>query len=271
VGVLLLIILAASTPAHSAILLSGDSSIGAEIDGNFAPVDPGNKQFFRNVLGTADKVVIFDAGGFTASSINNYYNTLPGVSSTIIRTTISDATFSGGVDLFIVTTRGSYAPPELTAMRSFADRGGNIFLMGEWSGIPARANVNVALQALGTSMRLLDTDVDVLGGAYTRATGDKILPDQYTAGVSSFTYAASSAIDPGDGKILLLGSGYQPLIAYVPEPAVSAFLLAIVLAARGRAWGPGHRARLASCYRGRCRRGSVWQWRGERAGVTAAG
>ena len=61
-------------------------------------------------------------------------------------------------------------------------------------------NAPVHIQTLladNAPARLRDADVDVLGGAFTQARGDKILPDQYPAGVNSFTYAAGSAIDPG--------------------------------------------------------------------------
>jgi hypothetical protein len=83
-------------------------------------------------------------------------------------------------------------------------------------------------------MRLVDVHVDVLNGAYSTAVGDKILADRFTSGVNTLTYAAASQIDPGTGTTLILGSGYQPFIAYVPEPAAFVQLAVLWVASSRR-------------------------------------
>src|SRR5262249_10915690 len=104
------VLLAHAGVAPGAIMLSGDSNIANGLDGSgFAPgIDPGNQRFFKNILGSGhvvkihnelDSVYGFPAGPALYGAINNYYNGLPGVTSSLFSGTITAATLSG-IDVF---------------------------------------------------------------------------------------------------------------------------------------------------------------------------
>lgn len=218
--------------ARADIFVSGDMNIADGLNGfPDTPVDPGNQRFFTNVLAGDDKVVVhndlIDFAIGPALAINGYYNTLPGVSSSMVGGTISNATFAGGVDLFFVLCPNrNYAPGELLAMNGFVAGGGSIFFLGDNGAVFTTYNnrINVALLALGSTMSIVNDNVD---NGYHTATGSHIIADPYTTGVTTFTYALSSQVLPGTGKALFTGTGNEPFVAYVPEPTTLSLLLSI--------------------------------------------
>jgi hypothetical protein len=209
------------------ILISGDSNIGNPLDGSAgAPINANNSTWFNNILGSGTTVKIqndnITQSGFvdSASAIHNFYNTQGGVSSSLVvaGTTINDALLTG-VDLYIsMLPSDDFTTPELNALSAYLSGGGSVFFMGELEGsdLP-NIRINSALTFLGSSMSILDASLDL---GFT--TTSNIDSDPLNAGVSSFTFAASSAAVGGTS--LIHSTNNTTIIAYedvaaVPVPA----------------------------------------------------
>jgi hypothetical protein len=216
--------------ARATIILSGDSNIAHPLVGfpPSIPLDPGNQQFYTNVLQGGSKVVVLSHAFNTSTIVNNYYNNLAGVTSTIIAGTVTSAHLTG-VDLFVAPLPDdAFTPSEITALSSFLAGGGSIFFTGDHSYFATgNAAVNNALSALGSGMSITSSSFDY--GWWT-ASSSQIAADPFTAGVNTFTYAYPGMVS--GGKTLLFGSGGQPFVTYevtvVPIPT-SILLLGIGL------------------------------------------
>src|SRR4051794_36070800 len=147
-----------TVPARAALFLAGDSNLLNAIDGSGSiTLDPGNRRFFLNVLAGGDKALVDTDSSVTSwTALQTYYNSLPGVSATTTSGTITSANFLGGVDLFfIVVPNRSFAAPEISAMQTFLNGGGTLFLIGENNGFPTEnANLNTVLAGLSAPMSL---------------------------------------------------------------------------------------------------------------------
>lgn len=229
------------------IIVSGDSNIGNAVDGsNGAMVNPGNATFFGNVLGAGATVKMAIGGGAdtginaSAASINTFYNSLGGVSSTLDGPgTLIDAAFLAGADLFIgILPDDPYSGSEIMAISDFLDGGGSAFFMGEWDNFQTGENaaINAALAALGSTMSIVDGFFD---GGFT-VTGD-IGANPLTAGVTSFTVGAGSQIIGGDALVRFTSGEVAIAVesAVVPLPAPVFLMIAalggIALVGRKRA------------------------------------
>jgi len=171
---------------HSAlaqrIVLSGDSNIGNPLDGSFGPgIDPGNQRFFQNVLGSGTQVVQENgdstgSGGLAETSINNFYNGLPGVTATVVSGPITASTLAGA-NLFIdVLPTAALTGSEISALQTFFSGGGTIFFLGENSYpdfMVSNASINSALSALGSSLQIVPDNID--GGNFSRLRGRILL------------------------------------------------------------------------------------------------
>lgn len=209
------------------ILISGDSNIGNPLDGSSgAPINANNGTWFNNILGSGTTVKVqnddISQSSFvdSASAINNFYNTQGGVTSSLVNTgtTINDALLTG-VDLYIsMLPSDDYTTQELNALSAYLSGGGTVFFMGEREGIDApNIRINNALTLLGSNMSIIDASLDL---GFTTTTN--IDPDPLNAGVSSFTFAASSAALGGTS--LIHSTNNTTIIAYedlaeVPVPA----------------------------------------------------
>jgi len=227
--VALVVLIAFASSANALLLLSGDGNITTSIGGS-----NDNDVFFSNVLQGGSSVTIhegFQGGGTSlfAENIDNFYNSLVGVSSSIVTsgTTITDASLAGS-DLFIsILPEDNYTAGEISAMSSFLGGGGSIFFMGENGGFDTyNSSINDALLGLGSSMSiLLNSTFD---GGFQLATGSQIAVDALTAGVNSFSYAAPNEVMVNGGTALIFGTQSQPFISYesttVPEPSILALL-----------------------------------------------
>jgi len=217
-------LIAAPLASAGTTILSGDSNLGNGIDGSLgAPITPGNSRWFNNILGAGTSVKIQNEATTvteSATAINNYYNSLPGVTSGFFSGTIVPADLAG-LNLFIsMLPSNNYTAGEISALSGFLNGGGTLLLCGDSSQNFSASNgfLNAALAALASSMRLGTTSLDPGNNTTTN-----IVADPLNAGVSSFTYAFTDDIVGGGHPLLrtVTGSGAVPFVSYeiVPEPS----------------------------------------------------
>ena len=229
-----IVILAGAGSADAGLLiLSGDSNIANPLGGG----EPGNDQFFLNVLGGGTSVLVLETTVtpvFT-TPVNDFYNSQPGVTSSLFSGEITAAVLAG-VDLFYSALPDDFfTASELDALGDFLDAGGTIFFAGDNPGFAPNPNarINAALAALGSGMQILGIGLDI-GLFHTQPF--QVVPDPLTAGVANFQYGGMSQI--AGGNPLFLSLEQHPFIAYeqgavagVPEPGTVSLLGAGVLAA----------------------------------------
>lgn len=253
--------LSLSSLPHAALaqkfVLSGDTNISHELDGSDGvPLDPGNQQFFRNVLGGGTKVAVFDSAfspdaSSDAATVNTFYNGLPGVTSTDFTGTITP-TLLAGANLFVAEVPSStFTPGETAALQSFSTGGGTIFFLGDGSDYAAvpNSNINAALTSLGSSLQLVNDTIDPV--TYHMITGSNIAANPLTAGVASFSYAYTSQVSGGT-NLFFTETGSLPFVAEtgfpsVPEASTTAsFGLLIALGFGGLAFAGKRRKTVGS-------------------------
>lgn len=207
----------------SLILVSGDSNIGNPLDGSAgAPIDLDNATWFNNILGSGTTVkvqndaIVDETVASSARAINTFYDAQGGITSTMVAPdTIIDDALLTGIDLYIsMLPSDNFTTPELNALSAYVSGGGSVFFMGELEGFDLEnTRINSALTILGSSMSILDAKLDL---GFT--TTSNIDPDPLNTGVSSFTFAASSAVSGGTS--LIRSTNNTPIIAYEDVPAV---------------------------------------------------
>jgi hypothetical protein len=222
--------------ASALILLSGDSNITnpLNLSNGWGGLDTGNQQFFTNILQGGSSVAVLESSpvlsedldysdvDYSDTDVNSYYNSLTGVSSTLITGMVTDALLSG-VDLFVASLPDdAFTSSEISAFSNFLLGGGTLFFLGENSFFTDQnAYINQALSALGSNLQIQNDAFDL--GFHT-ATGSQIATDPFTAGVTTFTYAAPSQVPlVSGGTSLFYGTGGQSFVAYegapIPEPS----------------------------------------------------
>jgi hypothetical protein len=222
--------------ASAIIFLSGDSSIINPIEpSNYGvSVDPGNQQFFKNILQGGTSVLILQGETIGATSefyshLTTFYSGL-GATATLISGTVTGAQLTG-VNLFIAPVpTDAFNASEITALNNFLNGGGSIFFLGENDYWFSNQNgyINDALAALGSSLSIVNAQNDMAMPTFPTATGSQIAADPFTAGVTTFTYAWTS--DVAGGTYLFFDLEGQPFVEYggatgaVPEPATMLLL-----------------------------------------------
>ncbi len=220
--------------ANATLFLSGDGNITNPLTGTSGVVgiDSGNQQFFTNILQGGSSVVVLQStpsqGGtaaFFATDVNTFYNSLSGVTSTLISGTVTGAQLAG-VNLFVAPIPDdSFTAGEIAAFGTFLSGGGSIFFLGENEAFATQNGfINAALTGLGSGMSIVNGFFD--SGFHT-ATGLQIAADPFTAGVNTFTYGAPSPVS--GGTQIFFGTDDEPFVAYegaapVPEPATMLLL-----------------------------------------------
>lgn len=227
-AIMLAMVLGFSIQAHAILVLSGDGNITTDLSsGNYD-----NYQFFTNVLQGGSQVAVINAAGSFDNNIDNYYNSLSGVTSSIISQITAESLT--GLDLFVAAKPGlAFSESELSVLSSFYTGGGSIFFLGENASSDDAANlyINNALTYLDSSMRIVYGST--FDSGYHVASGGQIVSDPLTSGVSEFEYAAPNQVIITGGTYLFYGSDDQPFISYeggpsapvVPEPISSTLFI----------------------------------------------
>jgi len=239
-SIVALLIVLAVHPVQADLFVSGDSNITSALYGLYTPVNPGNQQFFSNVLQAGSSVVLLDNSGLSDSlekcvgDIDIYYNSLSGVSSSRFSGAVTSTQLSGA-DLFVaVLPDDDFSASEITVMADFLANDGSIFFLGKNSSFADRnASINGALTGLGSSLSIVNAS---LGGGFQAISGSQIAADPYTTGISTFTYASASEVSvAGGGTALFYDAGGTSFLAYetmVPVPgAVLLGMLGLSVAA----------------------------------------
>lgn len=129
--------------------------------------------------------------GFSLSTINNFYGSLAGHSSSIATGTLDTVNLSGVNLLWATQPADAYTAAELSTMSNFLAGGGRIAFMGEHGTFGAAQNnfINAALAALGSTISINNVLLD--SGFRSASVGDgQILSHALTAGVNTYQYAA---------------------------------------------------------------------------------
>jgi hypothetical protein len=230
-----LLLLMMSTASEAGLLIvSGDGNISNALS---YPSSFDNSRWFLNILGGGTKVLVDNSAIGVEDFINDYYNSIPGLSSSKQVGEVTAASLAG-VNLFISPTSGNmYSAAEITALGSFLSGGGSILLMAEHQGfMPQITNVNAVLTGLGSSMSV--SPAASLCG-FNTLTGSQIASNPLNAGVSTFEMGCTSQVlggtplfftDPGFAMIAVEGQ-----VQTVPEPGSSLLLLGLGLVGL-RAW-----------------------------------
>jgi len=192
------------------LFVSGDSTPA------FYASDNDNNKFFENILQGGNNVLVHDAPtGAIGGNLSNYYNSLTGVSSSLVGDIVVSAGLLSGIDLFVTGLfSGGLDASELAVLNSFLASGGTALLMGEY--VTPLPNINDALTALGSGMSLYG-DLTPSGTYY--ATGGMIAIDPYTSGVESFTYGYTYGVSGGTS--LFFDPNGRAFLAYEQRNAIA--------------------------------------------------
>jgi hypothetical protein len=220
------------------IFLSGDNGITHYINtqGRIGP-EHDNSAFFQNVLGDGTDVSLLHTGSIfgpndASITLDLFYSKIDDVSVTYdYPGDISPASLSGIDIFFSVTPRRSFTDSEVSALRSFLDWGGTVFLMADLSEGPRI--VNDLLLALGSSLSVIGP----VQTGFQIATGDQIAADPFMDGVSQFYYNAGYSLELNQGTGLVFSDDGDALVAYesigVPEPATVTLVILAMLGFSG--------------------------------------
>lgn len=213
--------------SYALLILSGDGNITEDLLAGAYD----NQQFFSNVLEGGTNVGVLNETGWGGAemfdtNINSYYNSLSGVSSSIISGTITDELLLG-IDLFVAATPDhAFTTSELNVLDNFLNDGNSIFFLGENNSWDQTSNlyINDALAHFGSGLSI--NYGTMFDGGYHVATGSQIASDVLTSGVTAFQYAAPDSVNAvNGGTSLFYGTGGQAFVAYedtaapVPEPS----------------------------------------------------
>jgi len=208
----------------ASIYVSGDNTPAYEL---FR--DEGNQQFFSNILGSSSQVTVLSStfSYHISSTANDFYNSLTGVTSTLLSDSITTTNLQNTDLLFINVPDDEFTTSELSAISNLLQSGGSVFFLGEAQaisfGLATNNIINSSLASLGSGLSLTTKDLDL--GPHD-ATGDQIVAHSLTTGVTAFRYGASSEVN--GGMELILAQNGDAIIAYedvVVVPLPSALFL----------------------------------------------
>lgn len=180
----------------------------------------------------ADVVNVWSVGiGVSLSTpVNDFYNSLPGHSSTIIGGTL-DSNNLAGVDLLWVIQPPTLSGAEISTLSAFLSAGGRIAFMGEHGNglaVAENDNITAAVAALGGHMTILNNNAQDSGFHIATRDNGQILDHTLTAGVNSYEYAAFAPliIVSPPAQTLMLGTDLTSvMMAYENIGAGSIFMI----------------------------------------------
>lgn len=215
--VIIFIGISLSSVASATIFASGDSTPA------YYASSTGNDAFFLNILEGGTSVVAHELSSSSiGNKINNYYNSIPGLSSNYYDSFTLTSDFLLGVDLFITGLfQGELSSDELITLDNFVDSGGSVLFMGDYNY--QETGINSALSYIGSGMSLYNPISDTGTNITTN-----IAVDPFTSGISEFTYGATYGVSGGTS--LFFDSGNRAFVAYdgttapVPEPSTMLLL-----------------------------------------------
>ncbi|MGJ5817908.1 PEP-CTERM sorting domain-containing protein [Paludibaculum fermentans] len=165
---------------------------------------------------------------YDLNTLNNFYSSIPGTTSTIASGTLDTVDLAGVKLLWAVQPADDYTPAELAKMASFLSSGGRIAFMGEHGQyMPDQNNrINAALTALGATIQINNTMIDT-GFHDATVAGGQILANPLTAGVNLYNYACFATLLPtGTAQSLMLGTDLtNVMMAYQNVGPGSVFLI----------------------------------------------
>ena len=123
---------------------------------------------------------------------NNYYNSLPGITSIMPGGDFTDLT---GIDLLVtIMPELPYTPAELSAMGAHLNGGGTIFFLGDSNHfITENSHINEALAFLGSDLRLDGMVTATSWPSYTTSVAAHSL----MTGVPNFSVAVAGSVSGG--------------------------------------------------------------------------
>jgi len=165
---------------------------------------------------------------YDISIINGFYNSLPGVSSTVLSGTLDTVDLTGIKLLWAVQPADSYTAAEINTMSTFLANGGRIAFMGEHGQYAPNENARItaAIADLGGHISI-NTDYPDPGFHDATVANGQILSHSLTQGVNTYNYACFASLNiSGAAEKLMLGSNLSDvMMAYENIGAGSIFLI----------------------------------------------
>ena len=169
---------------------------------------------------------------FSLSSINDFYNSLSGHSSSIFTGALDGNNLNDVNLLWATQPSDPYTAAELSAMSGFLQNGGRIAFLGEHGTFaPSQNNrINLALAALGSTISINNAILDANFRTASVANG-QILQHELTKDVLTYQYAAFAPLSiSGTAQALMYGQNLygterSVMMAYQNIGAGSVFLI----------------------------------------------
>ena len=160
-----------------------------------------------NAMTTTSNVGVW-GDRFSLNVINDFYNTLSGVNSTILNGTLDSNDLTGISLLWAVQPANSYTAAEVNKMQTFLAGGGRIAFMGEHGAYAPdeNARITAAIAALGGHISI-NGDYPDSGAHYATVGNGQILSHPLTQGVNTYYYACFASLNiSGAAQKLMLGT-----------------------------------------------------------------
>ncbi|MCF7955389.1 MAG: PEP-CTERM sorting domain-containing protein [Phycisphaerae bacterium] len=213
------ILFSGSSICSGIIVVSGDATPAFYLADRYHETIPGNQTFFSNILDDGTNVALSRYSEYPLSihRIKDYYNSLPGVTSSTLGSAITNSDLEN-IDLLILSTPNrAFSQSEVEAISGFIETNGSLFVIGEaLLRNQCHTHINELLSALNIDIQV-NFDYFDMGSNHSTP-----LSHPLTDGIDSFRYGATSSVT--GGTPLFLTSSGEAFIAVIPEPATALLL-----------------------------------------------